>query len=372
MGERIADVAVVGAGIAGLAHAWLAVRAGKRVVVFEKNPRPAGASLRNFGLLWPVGQPAGEMHAIARRSRELWLEALTAARIGYQATGSLHLAYRRDEAAVCQEFAAAAPALGYDCAWIDAAEVERQSPVARRKGLLGALWSPGEITVDPAGTNARLIEYLAQQGVAFRFGAPVRSIDLPRIESAREQWEAERVVVCSGDEFALLYPELFRQAGMTRCKLQMMSAAAPDLRLGPALAGGLTLCFYGSFALCPSRAALAARIAEEMPEYQHWGIHVMVSQTPAGELKIGDSHEYGDDVDFFDKPEIDRLILDYLATFATLEDTQITRRWHGVYAKHPERPFVRLEPAPGVAVLTGLGGAGMTLSFGLAERTFAS
>ena len=73
-----------------------------------------------------------------------------------------------------------------------------------------------------------------------------------------------------------------------------------------------------------------------------------------------------------DKPEIDRLILDYLATFATLEDTQITRRWHGVYAKHPERPFVRLEPAPGVAVLTGLGGAGMTLSFGLAERTFAS
>ena len=371
MNERVADIAVAGAGIAGLAHAWLAARAGKRVVVFEKNPRPAGASLRNFGLLWPVGQPCGEMHSLALRSRELWLEMLGATRISCQPTGSLHLAYRRDEADVCQEFATKAPGLGYDCAWIGPAEVERRSAAARRRGLLGALWSPTEITVDPAATNARLIEYLAQLGVVFRFGAPVRAVELPRIECAGECWEAERLIICSGDEFALLYPELFRHAGMTRCKLQMMSAAAPDFRLGPALAGGLTLRFYGSFAMCASRAALAARIAEEMPEYEHWGIHVMVSQTPSGELKIGDSHEYGDAVDFFDKPEIDRLILDYLATFATLEDTAITRRWHGVYAKHPEKPFVRLEPAPGVSILTGLGGAGMTLSFGLAERTLA-
>lgn len=369
MSEQVADVAIVGAGIAGLAHAWMAARAGKRVVVLEKNPRPAGASLRNFGLLWPVGQPAGEMHALALRSRELWLEALAAARIGFRAAGSLHLAYRRDEADVCEEFAAKAPALGYECAWLEPDAVERKSLVARRRGLLGALWSAAEVAVDPGEVNARLIEYLAHQGVTFRFGAPVRTIEPPRVEAADESWCAERVIVCSGDEFALLYPELFRAAGMTRVKLQMMSAAAPDLRLGPALAGGLTLRFYPAFALCASRTALAARIAEEMPEYEHWGIHVMVSQTPSGELKIGDSHEYGDAVDFFDKPEIDRLILDYLASFATLEDTAITRRWHGVYAKHPEKRYVRLEPAPGVSVLTGLGGAGMTLAFGLAERT---
>ena len=372
MSERVADVAIVGAGIAGLAHAWTAARAGKRVVVFERNPRPAGASLRNFGLVWPIGQPAGEMHALALRSRALWLEALAAARIAHRATGSLHLAYRRDEADVCQEFTAKAPSLGYECAWLEAGAVERKSPAARRKGLLGALWSPAEITVDPAEVNVRLIEYLAHQGVAFRFGAPVRAIEPPRVEAAQERWDAGRVVVCSGDEFALLYPELFRASGLTRVKLQMMSAAAPELVLGPALAGGLTLRFYPAFAVCASRAALAARIAEEMPEYEHWGIHVLVAQTPSGELKIGDSHEYGDAVDFFDKPEIDRLILDYLATFATLEDTHITRRWHGVYAKHPEKRFVRLEPAPGVSILTGLGGAGMTLAFGLAERTFAA
>jgi hypothetical protein len=42
-----------------------------------------------------------------------------------------------------------------------------------------------------------------------------------------------------------------------------------------------------------------------------------------------------------------------------------------VYAKHPEKPYVSIAPAEGVRIVTGLGGSGMTLSFGLAERTLA-
>ncbi len=44
------NLAVVGAGILGLAHALAAVRLGKRVVVIDRDARANGASVRNFGL----------------------------------------------------------------------------------------------------------------------------------------------------------------------------------------------------------------------------------------------------------------------------------------------------------------------------------
>ena len=97
----------------------------------------------------------------------------------------------------------------------------------------------------------------------------------------------------------------------------------------------------------------------------------MASQNGLGEVIIGDSHEYGLLVDPFDKTEIDRLILEYLQTFLAVPELRIAQRWHGVYAKHPDRADFIAEPAPGVKIVNGVGGAGMTTSFGLAEEIFA-
>src|SRR3974390_2351098 len=125
--ENRADIAIVGAGIMGLAHAYEAAKRGARVVVFERGLRAAGASVRNFGLIWPIGQTHGRMHELALRSRELWLEVLHEARLPYWAVGSLHLAYRDDEAQVTREFHELGRSLGYDCAWLDADEVLQHS-----------------------------------------------------------------------------------------------------------------------------------------------------------------------------------------------------------------------------------------------------
>src|SRR5215467_8785113 len=113
--ENRADVAIVGAGIIGLAHAYEAALRGLRVVVLERNLCASGASVRNFGMIWPVGQPHGRTLETALRSRARWLEILEDARLPYWADGSLHVVHHDDEAAVAREFAEVAPGLGYKC-----------------------------------------------------------------------------------------------------------------------------------------------------------------------------------------------------------------------------------------------------------------
>jgi FAD dependent oxidoreductase TIGR03364 len=367
-----ADVAIIGAGILGLAHAYVAAKSGKSVMVIEKNRRAAGASVRNFGMVWPIGQPAGTMLELSLRSRELWVEVLDLAKLPRRETGSLHLAYRADEAAVAREFAQLGPKLGYQCSWLNPAEVLERSHAVEPDGLLGALWSNTELTVDPRQIIQSLPTFLAQRyNVQFFFGTAVTAIEPPILYSGNGQWHAETVIVCNGDDFETLYPRHFAASGLTRCKLQMMRTAPQPSgwQLGPSLAAGLTLRFYPAFQVCTTLQALARRIAEETPEYDRWGIHALVSQTADGALTLGDSHEYGLSVDIFNKEEIDELILRYTRQFLRAPDLTVAERWFGVYAKHPEKPLVVMQPDDGVRVVASPGGSGMTLSFGVAEQS---
>src|SRR5579862_3760861 len=370
--NRTADVAIVGAGILGLAHAWFAAARGRSVVVFERAPRASGASVRNFGMIWPIGQRAGAVHETAMRSRQIWQQVLDAAGLPYRPTGSLHVVYHQDEAEVAREFADRAPALGYTCAWLSPAEVIRKSRSVNPQGLAGGIWSPTELTVDPRLILAKLPAFLTEKfGVQFRFGTAVRSIDLPRIEAGSELWRASHAVVCGGDDFETLYPELFAASAIDRCKLQMMRTAPQrdGWELGPALAAALTLRFYPAFEICTATLPkYKERVAREMADYDRFAIHTLVAQTADGALTLGDSHEYGLAVDVFNKTEIDELVLRNVREFLVAPDLSIAQRWYGVYARHPDKSWVAIDAAPGVRIVTAAGGSGMTLSFGLAEQ----
>jgi FAD dependent oxidoreductase TIGR03364 len=366
-----ADVAVVGGGIVGLAFARAAARRGKSVVLFERSAAAAGASVRNFGMIWPIGQPPGPLHRLALRSRDLWRKVARDAGIWLGECGSVHAAYEDDERDVVAEFAGAAPALGVACEFLAAKEAIERFPALNPNGLCGVLYSPTECAIDPREAVARLPHWLAEaHGVTLRYGVAVTAIDMPRVRSAGgEVWTAGRVFVCSGADFETLFPDVFAAAGLTRVKLQMMRTAPQPggWRLGPHVAGGLTLAHYKSFELCRALAPLKARLAGQYPEHLRYGIHVMAAQNRLGEVVIGDSHEPVGAATPFDNPRIDGLILAYLWKLLRLPSWDAAARWHGVYAKHPTRPVVTAEPQPGCAAVTGAGGAGMTLAFGLAE-----
>lgn len=378
-GNRRMQVAIVGAGIVGLAHAWSAAERGHEVAVFERSPTAEGATVRNFGMVWPIGQPSGECQQIARVSRDRWCRLEAEAGLWLNHCGSLHLAHRADEWAVLEEFAAATadPPAAYQL--LTAAEVQRLAPAAQPEGLLGGLFSRSELGVNPRHAARTILQWLQDHWRVKVFaatavtGVHAEDASVALRTAAGTRHTCDRVLIASGADFHSLYPEAFAQAPLRRCKLQMLKTAPqpPGWRIGPHLASGLTLRHYRNFEICPSLPALRARIAAETPELDELGIHVMASQLETGEVILGDSHEYGDAITPFDQQRIDDLILREVRRVFRFPVTTMAERWHGVYAKHPAAPVWEHDVAPGVTVVSGTGGAGMTMSFGLAERWWA-
>ena len=94
---------VIGAGILGLATARsLAVR-GYKVTVFERSEKAVGASIRNFGMIWPVGQPNGVLYERALRSKSIWKQVCGEAGLWCDEVGSLHVAHNELELNVMKE-----------------------------------------------------------------------------------------------------------------------------------------------------------------------------------------------------------------------------------------------------------------------------
>ena len=367
---------VIGAGIVGLATARALALKGFNVKVIERSSKAIGASVRNFGMVWPIGQPGGELYERALRSRSIWKEFSDEGAFWSDAVGSLHLAYNETEWKVLNEL--------YDVykstrpvQLLNAGAVMNKSDAVVSNGLLGGLYSADELIVDPREAIAALPSILEEKyNVEFYWDRCVSYISEGTVYIGNEeQYDADIIFICSGADFETLYPESFKEYPLTKCKLQMMRAAAQpyDWRIGPALCGGLSLIHYKSFAAAPSLPQLKELYETEMSEYLDWGIHVMVSQNGNGELTIGDSHEYGDTHEPFDKAFINEMILDYLKRFAQFKEWRIIETWNGIYPKLTNGDTeLFFSPEAGVFVLNGLGGAGMTLSFGLAEEVVAN
>jgi FAD dependent oxidoreductase TIGR03364 len=363
---------VIGAGIVGLAVSRALSIKGYAVKIFERTHKATGASIRNFGMVWPIGQPDGKMYDRAMRSRNIWQQIGSTGAFWYDPVGSMHVACHDDEWQVLQELHEQFSKHRH-VELLTPAQVAEKSEAVVMKNCKGGLFSPNELIVDPREAIAALPAYLEEKyDVEFNWGKCVSYVSGNTVYVGNnETFEADIIFVCSGADFETLYPEAFAATALTKCKLQMMrfTAQPANWRIGPALCGGLSLIHYKSFTAAPSLAALKRRYSEQMPGYLEWGIHVMVSQNGKGELVVGDSHEYGLTHDPFDRDHINKMIVDYLGSFAQFKDCRVAETWNGVYAKRTDgETDLFLSPEPGVYIITGVGGAGMTLSFGLAEE----
>ena len=362
---------VIGAGIVGLAVTRSLAERGYAVTVFERAEKAVGASIRNFGMLWPVGQPDGALYERALLSKSIWKKICEEAHLWHSETGSLHLCHSSLEWQVVNEFAEAMKNTR-PVAVLSKEQAVQKSEAINPNNLTGALWSGDEMIIEPRVAMEKLPLYFSEKyGVNFHFNTAITYVSYPNVFSGDERWNADLIYVCGGADFETLYPDVFLNNHFIKCKLQMMRLAAqPDnWRIGPSLCGGLSLIHYKSFEAAASLPQLRNYYHQTMPDYIKWGIHVMVSQNGESELTIGDSHEYGLVHDPFDKQFINQLIIDYLKQFAQFKNWSLLQTWNGIYPKKTDgkTDFIH-QPEEGVTIVNGLGGAGMTLSFGFAEE----
>lgn len=364
------DVAIVGAGICGLAHALAAARRGKRVVVIDRNARANGASVRNFGFITVTGQARGETWRRAMRSRDIWLEVAQAAHIPMLHRG-LALAARRPEAlAVLEAFLATE--MGEAC------EIVSGQTARSRFPMLGGpfeavLASPHELRVESRDAIPALAAYLeAAFGVAFLRETFVHEVAPPAIVTSRGRIAAEVAIVCPGDDLVALFPERIAAHAVRRCKLHMLrlSRPAPGWEMNAAVMSDLGLARYEGYAALPEAAALRQRLASEQPAQLDNGVHLIVVQSADGSLVVGDSHHYDATPDPFAPDDVDELILDEFDAVLGLPRPRVVARWTGTYAS-AAGPMFMDRPADAIRLVMITGGTGASTSFAIAEETLA-
>ena len=150
------NVAIVGAGVIGLAIAWRLAARGAQVAVFDKGAAGSGASHAAAGMLAACveAEPGEEaLVALGRESQARWpafaaeLEQVSGIDVGLRPEGTLVVALTADDQARLLHQLVFQQKLGLPLQWISAAETRRREPHLAGK-LAGAVLSLEDTQVD--------------------------------------------------------------------------------------------------------------------------------------------------------------------------------------------------------------------------------
>ncbi len=379
-------IVVIGGGVLGTMHAVAARRRGYEVVHLERESEARGASVRNFGLVWVSGRRAGAELALALRARERWAElGAEVPGLCFRPAGSLTLATDDAELRVLKEAAALPDAGQRGFELLDPGAVRAVNPALRGE-LAGGLLCRADAIVEPRLALPALRGYLAATAGEARSGGhsgyewlPGREVTEIAPNAVRDHtgvWhQCDLVVLCPGATFtgvAGRYRDYLARDGVRRVRLQMMQTAPMPERLTTAVADGDSLRYYPAYDLLPGRSQLPP----QTPVAARTRAQLLMVQRADGGLTIGDTHEYDEPFTF----DVDSDAYDHLRARAEAllggPIPRIQRRWAGVYSEVAPSAashvlYHRSEPEPGVVLVTGPGGRGMTCSPAIAEETFS-
>jgi FAD dependent oxidoreductase TIGR03364 len=367
---------VAGGGVLGTWHAVELCRAGFAVQHLEADGAPTGASVRNFGLVWVSGRRTGAELDVALRARRRWEEmAALAPGIGFRTCGSITVACTEAERTVMAAFGQTDDAVARGTVFLESAAVVACNP-AVQGDIAGGLYCATDAVVEPRLALGAMRSYLGAGGGAADGGSyefhPGRRVvalaDRAVVDVSGKRWEADLVVVATGAAFDHLPGTEAVAARLRRVRLQMLETERCAVTLTTSLADADSLRYYPAYDAVPlvplgAQSALAAA--------HH--LQLLLVQRADGGLTIGDTHAYDEPFDFALSVDPSLELLDRAARLLGRPTPPVSRRWEGVYAQCTDGSVcAREELSPGVWMVTGPGGRGMTCAPGIAADTLAA
>ena len=379
--ENKYDLIVVGGGVLGTFHAYHAVNKGLKVALLEKDAKPQGATVRNFGQVVPSGMDS-KWQLYGRESLNIYKHIQSKFDISVRQEGSIYIASNEEETQLLLELNAINLANSYTSKLLTKEECFEMYPGLRADYVKMGLFFPEEVMVEPRLMIGKLQAYLEEVGVDVFMNKTVVECN------ALTNWvqvhttdntslSAAKVIICNGSDFKTLYPSLFAESDLIVSKLQMMQTKhQPNYKLPSSILTGLSIRRYEAFSECPSYASIKAKENSEAFE-KKWGVHILFKQATDGSVIIGDSHEYApaarmDHLGMDLNMDIDNFILKEAKKIFDLPTYQIQNRWYGLYSQCKEEDIYQHTLDRNIHIVTGIGGKGMTGSAGFAKENINS
>ena len=373
------DLIIIGGGVLGTFHAYHALQNGLTVRLFEKNKMPLGATVRNFGQIVPSGMNL-KWQKFGRDSLQTYVELQKEVDLTLRQNGTVYIASNEEEMILLEELYEINKNNDYKSNLLTKQECLSQFNGVKENYCVGGLFFPEEATVDASFMIYQLQKYLVQKkGLIYIVNSPIISCEYVNDDTAivtsasYETYEASKIIICSGTEFRLLYPEIFKKSDLQVSKLQILQTKPQkEYTLKGNVLTGLSIRRYESFSECPSYKEIKAREAMDSLE-KKWGIHIIFKQGLDGSIYFGDSHEYADamhsdDLGYELNMDIDNFMIQEAKKIIDFPNWEIKNRWFGMYSQCKTNDVFQYKVNENIHIVTGIGGKGMTGSSGFSKE----
>ncbi|NNE76618.1 MAG: FAD-dependent oxidoreductase, partial [Pricia sp.] len=220
------DLIVVGGGVLGTFHAYHAINRGFKVALLERDGKPQGATVRNFGQVVPSGMNT-KWQAYGRESLRIYKNIQKKFDISVRQEGSIYLASNEEEVQLLEELRDINRRFSYPSELWTKAQCLEKYPGLRDDYVKAGLFFPEEIMIEPRLMIGKLHHYLATKGLNLYLNKNV--IECHELTngvhvhtSDDKSYSASKVLICNGSDFKTLYPQRFAESDMVISKLQMM------------------------------------------------------------------------------------------------------------------------------------------------------